>query len=120
MPSPIPYIRAKTPIKPLTPEQQERHRRIGELVRRAEALLEKNDVKGAEQAANAAIALVERPEHRWPLDVLARVYLRQGRYEEAARMYGFRATMNLTAALALVRSGRVAEARRSYKEAHIL
>lgn len=107
----------------LTPEEKERRRRIGDATRRAESLLEHGRLGEAEEVAEVAVRLSS--ERRGGLspattDLLARIYSQQGRYEEAAALFGFGAAMNLNAAVALIMTGRVAEARKSYKDAHIL
>jgi tetratricopeptide (TPR) repeat protein len=119
----IPDERGATPSRTLSPEEEALLRKIGDATRKAEALLEQNKLRAAEQAAQEAIRLSSSLKGSLSpstIDVLARSYSRQGKYEQAAALFGFRGVMNLNAAVALVKTGRIAEARKSYKEAHIL
>jgi hypothetical protein len=119
------------------------------LIVQAEKLLERNSLREAEQAANEAVRLsllLRKERLGTPLpsdaqrggrsdlpplfvqgylrssirDVLARIYSRRGEYEQAAALFGFSGTMNLNVAVALVKTGRIAEARKPYKDVHVL
>ncbi len=119
----MPDERTKTPSRPLSPEEKALLRKIWDATQKAEALLEENKLRAAEQAAQEAIRLSSSMRGSLSpstIDALARAYSRQNKYEQAAALFGFRGVMNLNAAVALVKTGRIAEARKSYKEAHIL
>ena len=119
----MPVEQTKTPAIPLSPEQKALLRRIWEATQKAESLLEQDQLRAAEQAAREAVRLSSSFKgslHPATVDVLARIYSRRGQYEQAAALFGFRAVMNLNAAVALVKTGRLAEARKSYKEEHFL
>jgi len=124
MRDPLTEPTAKTKVNqvPLTPEAAAFYRRLAQKRRQIETLLDKNDVRGAERAAEEALRMTGGRTDLVAHD-LAPVYLRAGKYEKAASLFGFRASpgnLNLDAAIAFVMTGRLEEARRSYREAHLL
>ena len=108
----------------LSPEAVAYYRRISEKTQQAERLLETNDLRGAEQAAEEALR--RAGSRRPPMHVanaLAPVYFRTGNYEKAASLFGYTAdprNLCLNAAIAFVMTGRLREARNSYKEVQLL
>lgn len=109
---------------PLSQEAVAYFQRISEQTQRAGRLLERNDVGGAEQAAEEAL---RRAGTRQPIlfvaNALAPVYFRTGNYEKAAELFGYHAdprNLSLNAAIAFVMTGRLEEARKSYKEVQLL
>ncbi len=122
------------PLPPRTPEQIALSRKIGRAFQKAEALLEQNQIGAADQAMQEAAQLRAslRGSQRQTIyspgdtftDLQARIYFRQNKYEQAAALYGFRAdpygNLNLNTALALVKTGRVAESKKAWKGVHLL
>lgn len=109
---------------PLSPEAVAYFRRISEKTQLAERLLEMNDLRGAEQAAEEALrrAGIRHP-HMHIANAIAPVYFRTGNYEKAASLFGYAAdprNLCLNAAIAFVMTGRVEEARKAYKEVQLL
>lgn len=114
------------PYQP-TPEQKARDEEIGRWVQKAQKLLEQNDLRGAQQSAEEALRLTrnQRPVSFWQgfiADDLAPVYLRTGQYGKAAALFDadpFHA-MSLNGAIAYLETGRLADARKCWRESQML
>jgi len=114
-------ITAAVPYRP-TPEQRAHDQEIGRWVQKAEKLLEQNDLRGARLAAEEAHP--ESITRSFIADDLAPVYLRSGQYERAAALFGPRPdlghNLSLNEAIALVKTGRLADARKCWRESQML
>ncbi len=110
------------PYQP-TPEQKAHDEEISRWVQRAEKLLDQNDLRGAQQAAEEALQMAG--SHKIGLaDELAPVYLRTEQYERAVALFGphpdLGRNLSLNEAIALVKTHRLAEARKCYRESATL
>jgi tetratricopeptide (TPR) repeat protein len=109
---------------PLSPEEQAYFRRVSQQSQEAERLLEQDDVRGALRAAEEALRRAGRiPPFIHYANTLSPAYMRAGDYEKAASLFGFKADPRnpiLNAALAFVMTGRLGEARKSYREVQLL
>lgn len=115
------------PYRP-PPEQRAHDQEIGRWVQRAEKLLDQNDLRGARQAADEALRLsASHPEsitRSFLADDLAPVYLRSGQYERAVALHGphpdLGRNLSLNEAIALVKTHRLADARKCWRESQML
>lgn len=112
-----------------TPEQKAHDEEISRWVQRAEKLLDQNDLRGAQQAAEEALKIAnsQRPVSFWQgflADDLAPVYLRSEQYAKAVALFGSHPdlgrNLSLNEAIALVKTHRLVEARKCYRESATL
>ena len=123
-----PRMGGMVPYRP-TPEQKAHDEEVSRWVQKAEKLLDQNDLRGARQAAEEALRMAgnQKPvsvEQVFLADELAPVYLRTGQYERAAALFGphpdLGHNLSLNEAIAFVKSGRLADARKCWRESQML
>lgn len=123
-----PHMEGTTPYSP-TPEQKAHDEKVSRLVQRAEKLLDQNDLHGARQAAEEALRIAgnQKPvsdEQVLLAEKLAPIYLRTGQYKRAAALFGPHSdlgrNLSLNEAIALVKTGRLADARKCWRESQML
>lgn len=110
-----------------TPEERAKEeafwRPIYLLVQKAERLLEQNDLRGARQTAEEALQMAGRRKGELA-DELAPVYLRSEQYDRAVALFGLRPdlgrNLSLNEAIALVKTHRLADARKCWRESQML
>ena len=106
-----------------TPEQRAHDQEIGRWVQRAEKLLDQNDLSGARQAAEKALWIAGSHKDEFA-DEIAPVYLRTEQYERVVLLFGphpdLGRNLSLNQAIALVKMGRFADARKCWRESQML
>ena len=106
---------------PATPEDTAFWKPIYVLVQKSERLVEMNNLPGAQKTAEQALQMAGSRQSLIA-EAVAPVYLQTGQYQKAASLFendGFHA-MSLDAAIAFAQVGRIAEARRYYRESQML
>ena len=116
------------PYRP-TPEQKAQDEEVSRWVQKAEKLLDQNDLRGARRAAEEALRIVgdQQPVSYGQsslADELAPVYLRAEQYGRAVALFGphpdLGRNLSLNEAIALVKTGRLADARKCWRESQML
>ena len=116
-------VAAANPYYP-TPAEEAHDREVSQWVQKAIQLLDENDFRGAQQAADTALQ-VEGPERQGVIaEELAPIYLRREQYEKAAALYGphpdVGRNLSINEAIAFVKTNRLAEARKCYRDSQML
>lgn len=108
---------------PPSPEVTAHNQAIYKWVQKAQQDLAHNDLRGAHRAVQEALHLAGSQSARFA-DDLAPVYLRSEQYQQAAALFGPHPSMernlSLNEAIALVKTGRLADARKCWRESQIL
>jgi len=110
-----------------TPEERAKEeafrRPIYLLVQKAERLLERNDLWGAQQASEEALQKAGSRKGELA-DELAPVYLRSGQYNRAVALFGpcpdLGRNLSLNEAIALTKTHRLSDARKCWRESQIM
>ena len=117
------YAQQTSAATPEPPEAVAHDRTIFSWIQKAEQCLEQDDLRGAHFAAQKALRLAGGQDTRFA-DDLAPVYLRSEQYQQAAALFGpdtgKDGNLSLNKAIALVKTGRLADARKCWRESQIL
>lgn len=118
-----PAFAQQVSANPLPPAAAAHDQAIYWWVQRAQQDLAHNDLRGAHLAAQEALHLAGLQSDAFA-DELAPVYLRSEQYQQAAALFGPYAGRNrnlsLNEAIAFVKTGRLADARKCWRESQIL